>query len=88
MRDDKGIYYHAEPANPAVRVYVREGPAGIEFRMWAREHPEVWERHGWVPYEAIQAAASLYRAERSPNADPLKLYDLKVAKALLAEDEA
>lgn len=86
MRDERGLYYHAQAGNPRVRVYVREGANGVEFRLWEREHPEIWEKHEWLPYEVIERAASLYKAERNPDANPLKLYDIAIAKALVAGD--
>lgn len=36
----------------------------------------------------VQNAARLYKEERNQEADPLKLYDLAVARTLLREDEA
>lgn len=36
----------------------------------------------------VQDAAQLYQQERNSEADPLRLYDLAVARALLKEDEA
>lgn len=88
MRDERGLYYHAQAGNPRVRVYVRKGEDGeVEFRMWERDHPEVWEQHPWLPYAVIRDAARLYREERNPEADPLRLYDLNVAKNLLAGDK-
>lgn len=88
MRDERGVYYYAEPGNPRVRVYVRRNDAGeVEFRIWSAESPEVWEKHGWIAYDVINAAASLYRQERNANANPLKLYDLNVANALLAGED-
>lgn len=89
MRDEKGLYYYAEPGNVKVRVYVRRNATGgVDFRLWEADHPEVWERHGWVPHEAILQAAALYRQERNANADPMRLYDLNVANALIKENEA
>ena len=87
MKDEKGVYYHAQPGNVKVRVYVRKNDE-IEFRLWAAEHPEVWERHGWVPWSAICQAAELYKKERNPNANPLNLYDCKVAAALLEDSRS
>lgn len=84
MRDERGFYYHAQAGNPKVRVYARQGETGIEFRLWEVDHPEVWENHEWLPYDVIQAAAELYREERDADADPLKLYDIAIAKSLLA----
>ena len=68
---------------------MRRGEFGeIEFRLWQMRHPDVWERHGWLPLSVIENAARLYRAERNPEADPLKLYDEAVARVLLREEEA
>lgn len=83
MQDERGLYYHAQAGNPSVRVYVRNGENGIEFRLWEAAHPEVWERHEWLAYDVISKAAQLYRQERNANADPLKLYDIAIAQALL-----
>ena len=85
MRDEKGSYYHAEPGNNKIRVYVRDNNGEIEFRLWAADNPEVWEKHQWISFETIERAAALYRQERNPDANPLKLYDINVAKALLKE---
>lgn len=88
MRDERGLYYLAQGGNPRVRVYVRRGQdEEIEFRLWEAEHPEVWERHPWLPFSVIRDAAQLYKEERNPNADPLKLYDFNVARAILRESE-
>ena len=83
MRDELGVYYYAQAGNPAVRVYVRKGENGIEFRLWQRDHPEVWETHEWLPHNVIKAAADLYRSERNADADPMKLYDIAIARNLL-----
>ena len=89
MKDERGLYYHAQPGNQKVRVYVRQGPDGeVEFRLWERDHPEVWERHPWLPMSVIKDAAALYQEERNQDANPLLLYDLAVAQALLKEDGA
>lgn len=88
MRDELGVFYYAEPGNIRARVYVRKGEDGdIEFRLWEADHPEVWEQHPWLPMEVIKNAARLYQAERGGKSNPLKLYDLDVAKALLREEE-
>lgn len=87
MRDERGIYYHAQAGNPSVRVYVRKGDTGeIEFRLWYKDHPEAWEKHGWLSHAVISEAAGLYRSERNQDADPLKIYDLAIAKSLLAAE--
>lgn len=89
MKDERGLYYHPNAGDSLSRVYVRRGPDGeVEFRLWSAEHPEVWERHPWLSLSVVQNAARFYKEERNRNADPLKLYDLAVARALLAEDEA
>lgn len=86
MKDERGLYYYPQAGNREARVYVRHGEdGGIEFRLWQVDHPEVWERHGWLPLAVIENAARLYRKERNADADPLKLYDVAVARALLAE---
>lgn len=86
MKDDNGLYYHPDPSDHSSRVYVRQGLGGVEFRLWRADHPEVWERHGWLAYDVVQAAASMYK-ERGSGADPLALYDCNVARALLKEEE-
>lgn len=64
-------------------MYVRQGSAGPEFRLWRDKMPEVWEKHRWVPHQTIETMAAMYRQSGSGKADPLLLYDLEVAKALL-----
>ncbi len=86
MRDENGSYYYPCPAAPKSRVYVRRGPEGAEFRLWHADHPQVWEKHGWLGRAALDAAAAMYR-ERGTGADPLLLYDTAVAEALLQEEE-
>lgn len=85
MKDDKGLYYYPDPSDSKTRVYVREAPSGMEFRMWRADHPEVWERHGWLALDVLSAAAGMYR-ERGTGADPLAFYDTRVARALLADE--
>lgn len=86
MRDERGIYYLAQPGNSKARVYVKTGESGeILFRLWEADHPEVWERHPWLSMDIILQASGLYQQERNPDANPAKLYDLAVAKALIAE---
>jgi hypothetical protein len=84
MEDDNGLYYHPDPSDSKTRIYVRQGKSSIEFRLWRAEFPEIWERHEWLVYDVILAAASLYK-ERGNLADPLSFYDMQVAKALLKE---
>lgn len=89
MEDERGLYYHAQPGNSKTRVYVREGPDGeVEFRLWQMDHPEVWEKHPWLPMSVIRDAAALYKEERNSDANPLRLYDLAVAQSLLKESKA
>jgi len=84
MKDDKGLYYHPYPENKRVRMYVRKFGDDIEFRLWNQDVPELWEEHGWVPYEAIQQAAKMYTGK---SMDPKHVYDLNVASALITEAE-
>ncbi len=89
MKDERGLYYHPQAGNNQTRVYVRRGPDGeVEFRLWQADHPEIWERHPWLSLDVVRNAALLFQTERNQEADPLKLYDLAVARALLREDEA
>ena len=82
MKDDRGLYYHPYPQNKRVRMYVRKFGDEIEFRLWNQDVPELWEEHGWVPYEAIQQAAGMYKGK---SLDPRRVYDLDVASALIKE---
>ena len=89
MKDELGLYYHPQAGNSLSRVYVRRGPDGeVEFRLWRADHPEVWERHPWLSMAIVRNAARLYQQERNAESDPLLLYDIDVAKALLQEAEA
>ena len=88
MQDERGLYYHPQPGNANMRVYVRYGDdKAVEFRLWQADYPEVWEKHAWIPLEVIRQAAQLYRERDNGPAqdDPLALYDETVAKALLQE---
>lgn len=87
MKDQNGIYYYPDPADKKTRVYVRKGPAGPEFRLWRSERPEVWEKHGWMPHQVIEAAAAMYRQSGDQKSNPLLLYDLNVAQALIKQEE-
>jgi hypothetical protein len=86
MKDDKGLYYHPDPSDAGTRVYVRRGAADIEFRLWRADHPDVWEKHEWLAHDVVTAAAAMYR-ERGGGADPLRFYDLNVARALVKDEE-
>lgn len=79
------MYYYPNPSDTRGRVYVREGTDGIEFRLWHAEFPMVWERHDWVPQKALEAAAAMYR-ESGNAANPMALYDIAVATALIREE--
>jgi len=88
MRDERGVYYHPQPGNPKVRVYVRAGNGNeTEFRLWQADFPHVWEKHGWLPMNVILQAERLYRERDDGQArgNPLALYDETVARALLQE---
>lgn len=86
MRDERGLYYHPQPGNAKVRVYVRRRDGDVEFRLWQADHSEVWEAHEWLPVEVIRNAAALYVHDgRGGGADPMRLYDEVVALALLEE---
>lgn len=87
MKDANGLYYYPNPSEKSVRVYVRQGEAGPEFRLWHAKNEIMWEKHGWVPYGALKAAAEMYNEERGSGSSPLDLYDINVATALIAEDE-
>ena len=85
MKDSNGLYYYPNPAEKRVRMYVRHRFGQMEFRLWNQEHPEIWERHDWIPYDAIEEAAAEYR-KRKAGVDPLELYDLHVAQRLWADE--
>ena len=85
MHNELGLYYYPNPAEPKSRVYVREGVRDIEYRLWHADHPEVWEKHGWIPQAALEAAAAMYKQVQG-RADPMALYDKNVARALIQEE--
>ena len=86
MKDERGLYYFPNAADHRARMYVRRGEdGGVQFSLWQSDHPEVWDRHQWLDLQVIEDAARLYREERNADADPLKLYDAAVARALLEE---
>lgn len=84
MQDEMGVFYYPYPNNKKTRMYVKKSEGAIYFRLWNREIPELWDEHGWMPYDAIMAAASMYK-KGAGNFDPRKAYDIDVAKALLNE---
>ena len=84
MKDDKGHYYHPQPQNKRVRMYVRKFGSEIQFRLWNQDMTELWEEHGWVAHEAIQQAAKMYAGKKT--FDPGQVYDINLAEELLAEE--
>jgi hypothetical protein len=82
VKDNNGLYYYPFPQNKKVRMYVRSGDDGVEFRMWNQDDPGLWIEHGWVPYSAIAQAQAMYKGRAF---DPGKAYDLSLAKALIAD---
>ncbi|WP_419786701.1 hypothetical protein [Pseudodesulfovibrio sp.] len=84
MKDERGAYYTPSLQHPEVRMYVRDNNGDIEFRLYNPMEPIVWEKHQWVPYEAIRQAAEMYK-ERATGRNPLALYDLEIAKKLLSD---
>ncbi|MCK9238956.1 hypothetical protein [Desulfocurvus sp.] len=86
MKDERGLYYYPSMQTRDVRMYVRQSEeGGIEFRMWNKDLPEVWERHEWIPLDVVRTAARMY-ALRNKDRNPAGLYDEAVARRLLDED--
>ena len=85
MKDERGLYYYPAPQNTRIRMYVREQFGTTEFRMFNADYPEVWEKHGWIPYEEIEMAAQMYK-DRGRDANPMLLYDINVANKLLQDE--
>nr|WP_092123311.1 hypothetical protein [Desulfonatronum thiosulfatophilum] len=83
MQDARGLFFYPTPTNKKERMYVRERAGKVEFRLWHMEQPQVWEKHDWLPYEAIEKAAAMYSGK---GASPLALYDLDIALALIREE--
>jgi hypothetical protein len=84
MQDEKGIYYYPYPENKKTRMYIKKSEGIIWFRLWNKEIPELWDEHGWIPYDAILQASGMY-SKGAGNFDPRRAYDIEVAKSLLAE---
>lgn len=82
MKDKNGLYYYPFPQNKSVHMYVRESEGTIWFRLWNANDPELWEQHGWIPYEAIREAQSQYKGNQF---DPKRAYDIEIAKRLLRD---
>lgn len=85
MKDNRGLYYYPFPQNTRVRMYVRSNGQDICFRLWNTDDEDIWEKHGWVPYEAIRQASAMYGKGKA--FDPNHAYDINVAKALIKEEE-
>lgn len=82
MKDDIGIYYYPNPSNKKIRMYVCEREGEVYFRMKNEDDPPMWEKHGWIPYDAV-VSASLMTENKKFN--PLKVYDIALAEELLRE---
>jgi len=85
MKDARGLYYLPYPQNPQTRMYVVRRSDDIYFRLWNANDAELWEKHDWVPWGAIRKASEMY--EQKGAFDPAQAYDIRVAEALLAENE-
>jgi len=84
VQDKDGIYYYPYPENKRIRMYVREQDGNIEFRLSNTDHPEIWERHGWLDLDIIRRGAKMLE-ERGSKVDPTNIYDLETAHYLLKE---
>jgi len=80
MKIPQGTYYYPDPKNKKERMYVRESQGIIEFRLWHQDHSHIWEKHGWLDMDIIKRAVGMYESSKH---NPLELYDLEVARALL-----
>ena len=83
MKDDRGKYYYPFPQNKKVRMYVQEEGGSVYFRLWNSDDIQLWDDHGWIPYEAIKQAQAMYEEKNDFN--PNQAYDLETAKAVLKE---
>jgi hypothetical protein len=83
MNDERGKYYYPFPQNKKVRMYVREEGDSVYFRLWNSDDPQLWEEHGWIPYEAIKQAMAMY--EQKNDFNPNEAYNLEIAKVVLKE---
>lgn len=84
MQDKDGIFYYPYPENKRIRMYVREQDGVVEFRLSNVDHPEIWERHGWLDMDIIRRGAKMFE-ERGAKVDPARIYDLETARYLLKE---
>jgi hypothetical protein len=82
MKDNNGLYYYPNPANKRIKMYVQQENDDICFRIMDADAPEVWEKHGWVPYDAIRQASRIYENKKF---NPLTAYDIQIARELLRE---
>ena len=85
MKDKLGLYYYPFPQNRRVRMYVSRQNGIIHFRMWNADDDQMWEQHGWTPYEAIRRAAAMYAGK---GFDPHTAYNIDIARELLREETA
>lgn len=83
MKDERGKYYYPFPQNKKVRMYVQEEDGSVYFRLWNSDDIQLWDDHGWIPYEAIKQAQAMY--EQKNDFNPNQAYDLETAKAVLKE---
>ncbi len=83
MQDDKGVYYYPYPDNKKTRMYIKKSEGVIWFRLWNKDVPELWDEHGWIPYDAIVKASGMYDKNGPGVFDPRRAYDIEVAKSLL-----
>ena len=83
MKDERGKYYYPFPQNKRVKMYVQEEGSEIFFRLWNADDIQLWDDHGWIPYEAIKQAQAMYVQKN--DFDPKRAYDLETAKAVLKE---
>ncbi len=84
MKDDNGLYYYPNPANKRIKMYVQLEKDDVCFRVMNADDPEMWEKHGWVPYDAIRQASRIYE---SKTINPMTAYDIQIAMELLREAE-
>ena len=83
MKDERGKYYYPFPHNKTVRMYVQEEGDVVCFRLWNSDDPQLWEQHGWIPYEAVKQATAMYEPKNDFN--PNQAYNLEIAEAVLKE---
>jgi hypothetical protein len=62
---------------------VRRFGNNVEFRLSNEDDVKLWEEHGWISHDAITQAANLFNKK---GFDPIQVYDIEVAKALLDEN--